>query len=329
MEINYIKNWCSFNMVPYYEIPDASITKIYTLLKTGTGDEPKSDVELLYYGTYALYNLKPLDAMKYLTESIIKGNVRAISMMGVYYYTAGQDMANMWKYLNMGSDKKDPYAIYFMGVYHFHTKDYVNAERYFRQAMDAEFDIAIYYLALLFKAKGDSKRMKEYCTLAASRGVTRGMSMMGSYYIERKKYKKAKRYLQMGIDVEDPLCIYYMGLCCKRQGLYDDMKKYYQQAAELDCALATYKLGRYYRIHDKDYDNMAKYLKLGVNLKYSPAMVELGDHCFDFSDYHNTEKYYIMAAKNGSTIVIPKLYILYSVVGKPNMAKYWLTQMKK
>lgn len=329
MEINHIKNWCSFNMIPYYEIPDESVAKIHELLVYGTLYNPKNDVELLYCATYSLYNLDILNITKYLTESISAGNIRSITMMGIYYYVCEQDMANMWKYLNMGSDKKDPFAITFMGIYYLHTKDYINAEKHFRQAIDLGCNIAVFYLAQIFRSKGNRKQMKKCYILVANRGLTNGMSMMGSYYIKRKKYKKAKAYLQMGIDVEDSVCMYFMGLCCKRQGLYDDMKNYYQQAIDLKYGYAAYKLGRYYRVHEKDYPRMMEYLELGSNLRCFQAMVELGDYYFDLGDYQNIEKYYLMAAKNGSTKVIPKLYTFYLVTGNSNMAKYWLSQMKK
>lgn len=117
-----------------------------------------------------------------------------------------------------------------------------------------------------------------------------------------------------------------MGLCRKRTGNYDDMKSYYEQAVRLGHGTAAYRLGRYYRVHEKDYIKMEEYLDKGVKLGCILAMLEFGKYYHKTKDDINEEKYYLMTAEHGSLMGKIKIADFYTNHKDPVKAKYWMDQ---
>ncbi len=79
---------------------------------------------------------------------------------------------------------------------------------------------------------------------------------------------------------------------------YDEMKKYYLMAIELNNSSAMNNLATYYQYIEINYDEMKKYCLMAIELNNSDAMNNLGYYYQNIEkNYDEMKKYYLMAIK--------------------------------
>ena len=108
---------------------------------------------------------------------------------------------------------------------------------------------------------------------------------------------------------------------------YDEMKKYYLMAIELNDSDAMYNLASYYQNIEKDYDNMKKYYLMAIELNNSRAMNNLAYHYRHIElNYDKMKKYYMMAVELNNSGAIFNLAHYYQHIEQnyDEMKKYYL-----
>ena len=108
---------------------------------------------------------------------------------------------------------------------------------------------------------------------------------IGNYYKLNKKYNEMKKYYLMAIELNDSDAMFNLGHYYHQIEInYDEMKKYYLMAIKLNNSLAMNNLGYYYK-EIKNYDEMKKYYLMAINLNNSNAMINL---CVYYEDIEKT-----------------------------------------
>ena len=130
----------------------------------------------------------------------------------------------------------------------------------------------------------------------------------GNYYRNIKRnYDEMKKYYLMAIDLNNSdamnkLGIYYQII----EKNYDETKKYYLMAIELNNDTSMYNLAIYYQKIEKNYEKMKKYLLMAIELNNSDAMNNLGYYYQEIKrNYDEMKRYYLMAIElNNNTAMI-------------------------
>ena len=127
----------------------------------------------------------------------------------------------------------------------------------------------------------------------------------GNYYKDIKKnYDEMRKYYLMAIELNNSSTMYNLGLYYETIENYDEMRKYYLRAIELNNSRAMHNLGLYYQTVE-NYDEMRKYYLMAIELNNISAMNNLGLYYQTVEkNYNEMKKYYLMAIKLNDSNVI-------------------------
>ena len=128
----------------------------------------------------------------------------------------------------------------------------------------------------------------------------------------------------------------WIGNYYKLNKKYNEMKKYYLMAIELNDSDAMFNLGHYYHQIEINYDEMKKYYLMAIKLNNSLAMNNLGayyhiikeNYCYFIKKYYEIKmkKYYLMAIELNNSNAMNNLGHYYQHIEKnyDEMKKYYL-----
>ncbi len=129
-------------------------------------------------------------------------------------------------------------------------------------------------------------------------------------------------------DLTNVLIVYSIGFYYQNISInYDEMKKWYLLAVDLNSSDAMHKLGYYHCNIEKKYNEMKKWYLMAINLNNLASMNNLGIHYTDIEhDYRNMKKYYLMAISYNYSISMFNLGRHYQCVeiNYDEMKKWYL-----
>ena len=128
------------------------------------------------------------------------------------------------------------------------------------------------------------------------------LNIIGTYYRYKiKNYDEMKKYYLMAIELNnvyamDNLGSYYIDI----EENYDEMKKYYLMAIELNHVCAMHNLGLFYQYIEQNYDEMKKYYLMGINTNHNLCLACL-------CNFYDIEIQHYLLRQINSTIAIEKV----------------------
>lgn len=311
-----IKTWCDDHLwnckkFEYREIPSESINIIYDLLINKKFNEPKTDMELLYFGQYyekEYYSYKHLSNTihhyrskdEYRNEWVARNKINEENM--IKYYLMAIEKRNfiaMYNFITYYEDEEIPNS------FQKHPelmKDYQNSIE--KCDADLIYKIAQYYEKRIRDSPYFSKIMRKYYVLSVEKGRLDAINDL----IEHYKWKKNKKNTK------------------------NKLIKYYLMAIEKGLPDANYNLAKYYKEsirYDTENDgenNMIKYYLMAVEKEGNvDVMVQLGNYYNLKYDDESTMKYYLMAINKGNYEAMKNLANYYKNIGnEEQLLKYSL-----
>jgi len=145
-------------------------------------------------------------------------------------------------------------ANYYYNVYHFGL-----SKEYCKKCIDLDdhnSTLAMNILGNILIDKGDTKGMKKYFKIAASRGNLDSTYSLASHYFNNNKYDRMKIYTQLCIDQDynrgyNLIIRYYYNIENDYQKMFECYKKAMDKQINVDVA----KLNQYFE-QNNDLDNM-------------------------------------------------------------------------
>lgn len=227
----------------------------------------------------------------------------------LYYGINGknQDYKKAFKEYQKMADKGDEIAQFKVAEClmkgHGTMKNEIVAKEYYVKASAAGIGDASLALGnMLFKT--DYNEAGKYFMKGAEQGNTEAATYAGAYCVDKKDFKKALRYFQMGVDDKNnklrPKCLELLGeLYFGGLGTTKDLRKaksLFNEAAALGNTSAKERLIDYlYFGYDGKPDKLAAanaYAKLGDKLSYK-SCVRVALHHFEYQNYAIANKYFL------------------------------------
>ncbi len=249
-KLTAIKEWLSKNDYKYKNIPDESINNIYDLLINEKFNEPKNDIEMVYYAHYYDINNEHNNMMKYYLMAIDCGNNDAMNNLAIYYQNI-KDYDNMMKYFLMAIENNNVIAMNNLACYYKKNQDYDNMLKYYLMAIDKNYSTAMYNLGVYYQNIKDYDNMKKYYLMAIDKGNSDAMNNLGVYYYTNKDYDNMMKYYLMAINNGYQLTIEKLKIIIKINQLDTkyiqimeelDYDTYFKIFEKNDMALLAYKL---------------------------------------------------------------------------------------
>ena len=141
----------------------------------------------------------------------------------------------------------------------------------------------------------------------------------GNYYKDiEKNYDEMKKYYLMAIDLNDSTAMNNLGFYYKTvEKNYDEMKKYYLMAIELNNISAMNNLGLYYQTVEKNYNEMKKYYLMAIKLNDSNVIKLCENYSYFYDDnIKNTimlKKFNRLEEKITCPITLDEINICYEI----------------
>jgi TPR repeat protein len=142
---------------------------------------------------------------------------------------------------------------------------------------------------------------KKYYQMGADVNHLNSIVNLGDYYknIEHD-YLEMKKIYQIGIDQCNTNCILSMAIYHKEiDNDYNEMKKYYKMAFDNGDNRGMHQLALFYKYNNKDYDKMKECFNLAIEKDCSESMYSMGVYYEDIeTNYELMKKYYELAIKH-------------------------------
>lgn len=169
-------------------------------------------------------------------------------------------------------------AIYYLGVFFEHRRDWKKAEEYYEKAIEKEYILAMYHLGKLYQENRLSTINPG--NVVISKNKTKELSL---YRKAAKFYsKEALQALVTESNSNIDACIHLAEMYELGEGLTKNMSRameFYKKASELGSKNAAFYLGQLYQIdHEevkKDTNQAIKYYSLAVKLGFQKAIAPL------------------------------------------------------
>ncbi len=180
----------------------------------------------------------------------------------------GQNLEQRIDKLRIGVKKGDTDAMFDLAIlYHSATKDFKQAEAYYKMAIDKGHIYAMYNLGNLYKDEfKDFKRAEYYYKMAINKGNVDAMNNLSILYLTKlKDIKQAETYLMLAIDKGNVGAMFNLALLYHTE--IKDINKaeiYYKKAIEENHVNAMYNLANLYKNEFKDFKQAEYYYKLAI-----------------------------------------------------------------
>jgi TPR repeat protein len=185
-----------------------------------------------------------------------------------------------------------PDIFYLIGLSYYELKDILQAEKYYKMAVEDGNVEAMFNLALLYEIeKKDFNQAEKYYKMAVEKGHTKATNNLALFYkCEKKDFDQAEKYFKMAIGKGDAVAMYNLAF------LYETEKKdfyqaeqYYKMAVEKGDANAMVNLALLYETEKKDFDQAEKYYQMACERGHNLA------HCNIAYLYYRQRKNKILA----------------------------------
>lgn len=139
------------------------------------------------------------------------------------------------------------YFNYCIGYYYLTQRDYKNAKEYLLLSVDT-ICIGIHsLLAYISDILNEPKQMFYYAKKAIENKDNLINNILGVYYWNENRYDTAKKYFEIGCNMNDPICIFNLGLYYDEiQGNIPFAIDYYKSSLKLNYYYAASKLSEIY-----------------------------------------------------------------------------------
>ncbi|AYV77642.1 MAG: hypothetical protein Dasosvirus17_2 [Dasosvirus sp.] len=254
--------------------------------------EPSESPEEKQTDNNIVSHLDPIKIM--LEKKVENGDMDAMIKLS-HWYKQKNDYANMTKYYQMATRRKEKQEIE-------HCKD-VCQERADEGCIESMFWLAEYYRTQIPRSIETEMIMLKYYYLAVEHDHVDAMDSLGDYFREQKDYERMKKYYMMAIKKNSSRSMYRLGSFYEDQEDYVNMKKFYLMAIALDNSDAMYDLGNYYE-EAKDYTNMIKYYLMAIDKENIEAIVSLANYYEEKNDIENAIRYYLIGVELGDVTCI-------------------------
>lgn len=170
----------------------------------------------------------------------------------------------------------------------------------------------------------DYEQANKWLLMAADHGDEESIMMVAKGYADGdifpQDYDKAVKYLLMAIEKNNPKAMVYLGRLYRSEKRWEDSKRLFIRAVDLDYIPAYYELGRYYCYPEvQDYVEAARYFAKAAEAGYPPAEYEIGV-CYKWGDgvEKNMEKalYWITKSHEGGYALATNNLGIYYMTGQ-------------
>lgn len=240
--------------------------------------------------------------IKYYLMAIKHKNSMAMYNLGVHYANH-RDTNSMLKYYLMAIDNGNVFAMMAMANWCKKKKNNTDTTTYYLMAINVGHTEAMVELGKYYEEQNDYTNMMKYYNMAIILGnddseynVERYMETFLEKYYKQYRINGDKNDIKILFDLchDNKIChnlssnaLYYYGWYYQLNGKFDEMKKYYQLAIDMDNDLAKRKLTTYME------DTIIKYLRCN-NQTYDDHIYHMSDMIaiYDLFTEDNPGNYY-------------------------------------
>ena len=243
---------------------DESVKILEELTNKGDEEARKDLISLYTYPPYG-YEKQPLKAMEIYKKYALKGDIRSIEKLTIFYIC---DTCGNGKYI-----------------------DYKEGIKYLNQLIKLRGEARDYAtLAWLYNyGKGvevNLEKAKENYLIAIDKGYKSGYYRLANLYyhddktlpIIRLDYNEALKYLKLGYEEHDKDSAFLLAKFYEKGfGVKKDLEKaveYYKRVAYSNDSVSNF-LGNYYKKR-KEYENARKYFSYAASNNYGESLIDLG-----------------------------------------------------
>ena len=210
-------------------------------------------------------------------------NKKALNNFALYYELVKLDYKNAIKYYLLSVNKKNPLAMFYLGLYYEENKDYVQAIKYYE--MGAELD-HLESLEKLIKHYENVEKNKEKVIeynhkILIAKNKDDKISLyniaVNFEHIE-KNIDHALIYYKIAAEQGDINSICRLANYYTNEKKYDNAVTYYKKAIELGDIKSISLLAEHYEINEKKYDEAIKKYQIGIEKDCSVCMQKLVNH---------------------------------------------------
>lgn len=235
-----------YKMAQYYKHQHKLDKMIYNLKKASKLGHVDSMLDLaLYYKKNKLY----IDMIKYLLLAIERDSIKAIHIIGSYYFMIENDINKAIYYFKLGLKYNDDISMYNLAICYKKLNNFKMMIYYYEMAITRNNVNAMFNLALYYQEQKLFGDMIKYYNMAITNNCVDAMINLGKYYQDNEKYDTAIYYYDLAILKGSKQAYNNIGDCYRSKKDYNKMSKYWMMAVENGDETARTNLENFKLIH--------------------------------------------------------------------------------
>jgi TPR repeat protein len=243
------------------------------------------------------------EAIKYLLLAIERGCYDSMLILSIYYYEIDFEKYkdDIEKLNIMCLDKHEVHSSFNLAVFNEKIKNYEMAVKFYKIGVEHGNEKSMLNLAIYYKNKEKNIDLYlKYAKMSVEHGSSRAMHNLGLYYNIIKNYEESKKYYLMAIQLNNSDSMIELGktyLIVDKD--FEQAKKYFLMGIGNNNSNGYYQLGMLYKKYQIDYAESKKYFELGAEKDCVECIYELGKIYHKDNNKSEAKKYFLLGSEKG------------------------------